>query len=165
MIIDLRDDTGAWSKPLNAIAGLFFDEQMAFGYYTKRENDHAGPRRIVYVGAGGRAVYHGPLAVLVNTWSASVSEVFAAGMQQTKRAIIVGESTCGCVFGYDRSVLKDGGELDVATSEWFDMNGRRLEGAGVVPDVWSHASIADLRNRRDVVLERADSILRHQSAQ
>jgi C-terminal peptidase prc len=161
MIIDLRDNPGGQLNTMRAIAGVFFDEQMAFTYYPQRQNDQTGPHRIIYVGSGGRALYRGPLAVLVNLLSASGSEVFAGGMQQTKRAMIVGDTTCGCAHGSDSTRLKDGGELGIAIMEWFDMNGRRYEGAGVVPDVWSRASTADLRNRRDVVLERAESVLRH----
>jgi hypothetical protein len=49
---------------------------------------------------GNAKAYTGPVVILVNAQSASGSELFAAAMQSTGRATIVGQTTCGCLLGF-----------------------------------------------------------------
>ena len=89
MIIDLRGNGGGSLTEATLLSGLFIDK---------------GPVVQIRVGSGritenqdrdGVSYYAGPLTVLVDRYSASASEIFAAAMQDYGRAIVVGEQTFG----------------------------------------------------------------------
>jgi len=95
---------------------------------------------------------------LVSARSASGSEIFAAAMQERNRATIIGASptTCGCLLGVSRTLkLLDGGKLNVSDSDYRTADGRRIEGAGLKPDLQIETHIEDLLTGRDRMLELA----------
>jgi len=87
--------------------------------------------------------YNGPLAVLVNRFSASASEIFAAAMQDYGRAIILGEPTFGKgtvqqIFDLNRHVTDSRvtlGQLKMTMAQFFRVNGDSTQNRGVIPDV------------------------------
>jgi carboxyl-terminal processing protease len=98
------------------------------------------------------------MVVLVSARSASGSEIFAAAMQERKRALVIGATptTCGCLLGVSRTLrLLDGGKLNVSDTDYRTALGRRIEGAGVKPDLQYEVRIADLLTSRDRTLEFA----------
>jgi carboxyl-terminal processing protease len=105
------------------------------------------------------------VVILVSEYSASATEVFAAGMQDSGRATLVGSQSCGCVLGitHDR-VLKGGGVLELSEILWFSPKDRKLEGEGVIPDRVAVLTIASLQEKRDPVLDEGEKVLREMSA-
>jgi len=82
--------------------------------------------------------YSGPLAVLVDRYSASASEIFAAAIQDYGRGVVLGEPTFG--KGTVQSVVpldRDGvlGQLKVTIAQFFRVNGEGTQHRGVVPDI------------------------------
>jgi carboxyl-terminal processing protease len=105
------------------------------------------------------------VVILADLHSGSSSELFAAGMQDTGRAKVVGSQTCGCVLGVNNLVeLKDGGAVMISKVLWFTPHDRKLEGEGVIPDKLIGNTLADLRAKRDPVLEAGDSLLKEMSS-
>jgi carboxyl-terminal processing protease len=168
LVIDLRRNGGGDLGVLLSIAGYFFDKKTLFAKDSTRSgkplSEFAGMVRLplkLYVGRSGGQVYSGPVVVLVDARSASSSEVFTAGMQDSKRAKIVGSRTCGCVLGIARPrYMKGGGVLEMSEVVWFSPKGRKLEGSGVIPDEAVTATVRDLQRMRDPVLQEADTLLR-----
>jgi carboxyl-terminal processing protease len=168
IVIDLRRNGGGDLSVLLPIAGYFFDKKTLFAKDSTRSGkpltQFAGLFRLpleLYVGKSGDQIYAGPVAILVDARSASSSEVFAAGMQDTQRARIVGSPTCGCVLGIARPrEMKGGGVLEMSEVIWFSPKGRKLEGAGVVPDDSVVPTVDDLRRKRDPVVAQAETLLR-----
>ena len=167
MIIDLRRNGGGDLAVLLPIAGYFFGTKTLFAKDSTRSGKplsaYGGlfklPLRL-YVGRQGQQLYSGPLVILVDSHSASSSEVFAAGMQDTLRAKIIGSQSCGCVLGIARPrVMKGGSVLEMSEVLWFTPKGRRLEGSGIVPDQLVVPTVADLQHKRDPVLMEADKSL------
>jgi carboxyl-terminal processing protease len=168
MVIDLRRNGGGDLSVLLPIAGYFFDKKTLFAKDSTRTgkplSEFAGIFRLpldLYVGKTGDLIYSGPVVILVDARSASSSEVFAAGMQDTQRAKIVGTPTCGCVLGIAKPrVMKGGGVLEISEVLWFSPKGRKLEGSGIVPDEAVVPTVADLQQKRDPVMAEAERVLR-----
>jgi carboxyl-terminal processing protease len=167
LILDLRGNRGGVGATLEAMARLFFDSKTLFErrmsrkQVTASERDgHRTKETQVFVGKSGGQVYSGPLVILVSEYSASAAEVFAAGMQDSGRAKLVGSPSCGCVLGitHDR-VMKGGGVLEISEVLWFSPKDRKLEGEGVIPDRVAVPTIASLREKRDLVLEAGEKML------
>jgi carboxyl-terminal processing protease len=168
LVIDLRKNGGGDLSVLLPIASYFFDKKTLFARDSTRTgrplSEFAGVFRLpleLYVGKPGDQIYAGPVVILVDARSASSSEVFAAGMQDTQRAKIVGTPTCGCVLGIAKPrVMKGGGVLEMSEVLWFSPKGRKLEGSGIVPDEAVVPTVDDLQQKRDPVVAEAERVLR-----
>jgi carboxyl-terminal processing protease len=172
VILDLRRNRGGVGATLEAMASYFFKSKTLFERRMSRKQVSASERdgrhteeQQVFVGKGGSQIYAGPVVLLLSEYSASATEVFAAGMQDARRATLVGSQTCGCVLGitHDR-VMKGGGVLEISEVLWFSPNDRRLEGEGVIPDKVVVPTIASLQQKKDVVLEEGEKTLRELAA-
>jgi len=167
LIVDLRRNGGGDLAVLLPIAGYFYGKKTLFAKDSTRTgkplSSYVGLFKLplqLYVGRPGEQIYSGPVVILVNAHSASSSEVFAAGMQDTLRAKVIGSQSCGCVLGIAKPrVMKGGGVLEMSEVLWFSPKGRKLEGTGIIPDKIVVPSVADLQRRRDPVLAEADKSL------
>jgi C-terminal processing protease CtpA/Prc len=99
--------------------------------------------------------YAGPLVILVGPSSASAAEVLAAAVQDHARGRIVGRTTNGSVLASQSFPLPDGGHVQVPTHDFMRIDGRRIEGVGVEPDIVVIPTLEDVRAGRDPALERA----------
>ena len=167
IILDLRRNGGGDLAALLPIAGYFFDKKTLFAKDTTRTGKplsaYAGLFKLplqLYVGKKDGQIFAGPVVILMDSHSASSSEVFAAGMQETQRAKILGSQSCGCVLGIARPrIMKGGGVLEMSEVLWFSPKGRKLEGAGIVPDQIVMPTLVDLQRGRDTLLAEADKLL------
>jgi carboxyl-terminal processing protease len=143
LIVDLRDGWGGCDPGLVSQ----FDREVP----VITSIDRAG-KRAIYA-----AAWTGPLVVLVNRRTRSGKEVVAAALQRHRRAVVVGERTAGAVVAGQPFALPDGSLLYLAVADIL-VDGARLEGAGVVPDVVVADDVAQSEGR-DPVLERARAVL------
>lgn len=172
LILDLRRNRGGVGATLEAMAGFFFDHKTLFERRMTRkqvsasEHDGHNTEEMEYfVGKRGGQVYSAPVIILVSEYSASASEVFAAGMQDSGRAKLVGSQSCGCVLGITHErVMKGGGVLEISEILWFSPKGRKLEGEGVIPDEVVVPTVASLQETKDVVLEEGEKFLQEMAA-
>jgi carboxyl-terminal processing protease len=168
IILDLRQNGGGDLGTLLPIAGYFFPKRTLFARDTTRTGKPitflGGLFKLdlqLYAGHDGGQLYSGPVAILVRARTASASEIFAAGMQETGRATIIGTQTCGCVVGIVKPHrLKGGSVLEIGEVLWMTPKGRKLEGEGVIPDTEIAPTLSDLAENRDPVLEQAELTLR-----
>lgn len=122
------------------------------------------------VAKGRKDAFAGKIVVLVDSQSASASEVTARVLQIEKRATVIGDRTAGAVMtskffphtlgqelGGVGSVAFCGTSITVADLRMSD--GASLEKAGVTPDEIVLPTVADLAAERDPVLARAMAIL------
>jgi carboxyl-terminal processing protease len=167
LIVDLRRNGGGDLGVLVPIAGYFFDKKTLFAKDETRSgkplSEFAGVLRLpleLYVGRSGDQIYSGPVVVLIDSRSASSSEVFAAGMQDSQRARIVGSQSCGCVLGIAKPrVMRGGGVLEMSEVLWFSPKGRRLEGTGILPDQTVIPTLKSVQANEDPALVAADRTL------
>ena len=162
LIIDLRNNNGGSGRALYPLAASFYNSKTLFLRDTTRTGKQLpdSPPLEVFVGEQGEQLYAGPVVILVGPRSGSTPELFAAAMQETKRALVIGRQSCGCAVGIDKQrPLKGGGILEIGEVLWMTPSGRKIEGEGVVPDRVVVPSISDLQKKRDVVLEAAEKAL------
>ena len=172
IVVDLRRNGGGDLGVLLPIAGYFFDKKTLFAKDETRSgkplSEFAGVLRLpleLYVGRSGDQIYSGPVVILMDAHSASSSEVFAAGMQDSRRAKIIGSQSCGCVLGIAKPrVMKGGGVLELSEVLWYSPKGRKLEGTGIMPDETVLPTLRDLQRRQDPALEAADRALLQMTA-
>jgi carboxyl-terminal processing protease len=161
LIIDLRMNPGGSGQELMAIARNFFSSRTVFAKNKLRTRDV----RPIYVESKAGRIYDGAVVILVTQHSGSSSELFAAGMQESGRAQVVGSQTCGCVLGVPNPVeLKDGGMVTISQVLWFTPSGRKLEGEGVIPDKIVTQTLSDVIERRDPALDAGDQLLKEMSS-
>jgi carboxyl-terminal processing protease len=99
--------------------------------------------------------FHGHLILLVDGGCVSACEEFVEPFKDSGRAIIVGETTegsSGMPYLYD---FHNGMTLKIAVKRQYFPDGSEFEGVGIKPDVEVRPTIDNLKNGRDIVLEKA----------
>jgi carboxyl-terminal processing protease len=95
----------------------------------------------------------------VDSGSASTSEIFAGGMQELGRAVVVGERTAGAALPSVIQKLPTGALFQYAIGDFKTPKGTLLEGRGVIPNQVVKLTRAGLLAGRDLSLEAAVSAL------
>ena len=140
IILDLRNNSGGSLNDVVQMSGLFIEN----GPIVQVKGRDASP--YVLKDKDEKVVYTGPLIVMVNTQSASASEILAAAIQDYGRGVIVGsKSTFGkgtvqrfldldkAVSGYDE--FKPLGDVKVTLQKFYRVNGGSTQLKGVIPDI------------------------------
>jgi carboxyl-terminal processing protease len=170
LILDLRGNGGGSAAMAEALVGSFFSAKTIIGRAETRTGQPVtlafGSVKLIELERsvpGRMDAYAGRVAVLVDSDSASASEAVAGALKGTGKAMVVGETTCGCLLAFlGYATLPGGGELAYSEVGFVTVNGERIEGRGVAPDVTVTRSIEDIRNQRDRALEMAQAALLRQ---
>ena len=157
LILDLRGNPGGVVGMVAGVSGHFIDSTANLGTMTARGATltmRANPRRVN--GASERVgVFTGPVAIIVDEFSASTSEFFAAGMQGLGRARIFGVTSAGMSLPALMARLPNGDVLMHPIADHVDAAGRHVEGIGVVPDESAPLTRRDLVSGRDAAMDAA----------
>ena len=97
-----------------------------------RDRDRSG-KRVDYTSTDEKTLDL-PLAVLVNGYSASASEIFAGAIQDRKAGTIIGTTTYGKGVVQSILTLKDGSAFKITTNRYFTPSGTCIQGIGITPD-------------------------------
>ena len=159
LIIDLRNNGGGEAEAMTEVASAFLPTGKSLGSFTDRNGRiqfEPHTRAAMLFAPDPIKGFRAPVIILTSERTSSAAEIFAASLREAGRAIIIGQNTCGCVLAIRRRhTLPDGGELDVSEMDYYTAAGKRLEGAGLVPDEKITLERQDLRARRDRAIERA----------
>lgn len=158
LILDLRGNPGGVAGMAQAVAGHIVTRPITLGSMQNPEYTIEFPVQ------PRSKVFSGPLVVLVDMTSASTSEILAAGLQESGRATIVGETTAGLVLPSMVIELEDGGLFQYALALYISPTGEVIEGIGVKPDVQITPTRVAWASGRDVVLETALAVIRDGTA-
>jgi len=165
LVIDLRDNGGGHAETMTDIASAFLPQGTSLGEFTDRDGRVSSApqtRAALLFAADAVAEFRGAVVVLTSTRTASAAEILAAALQETRRARVIGEHTCGCVLAIRRRhTLPDGGLLDISEMDFRTARHTRLEGQGITPDELVSPTRRDISDGRDPALERAIKILRN----
>jgi carboxyl-terminal processing protease len=149
IIIDLRGNPGGVGAMAMGIAGVLETKQTSLGV-MKMRTGHVN--FAVYPQANP---YTRPVVILVDELSASTSEIFAAGMQEIGRAVVVGRTSAGAALPSVIAKLPTGALFQYAFADFKSPKGVLIEGRGVAPDVEVKLTRAALAGGRDPQLEAA----------
>lgn len=103
----------------------------------------------------GKNEFEKPLAVLVNQYSASASEIFSGAVQDYEIGQIVGMTTYGKGVVQDILSLGDGTSMKITTAEYFLPSGRSINQKGITPDVEVEFEYSEENPEYDNQLEKA----------
>ncbi len=140
LIIDLRDNGGGHLTEATALSGLFIDN----GPVVQLRNSNGRISRLDDPDPVARVAYNGPLAVLINRFSASASEIFAAAIQDYERGVIIGQTTFGKgtvqnLYSLDQYLQPKGeegfGQLTLTIGKYYRVTGESTQHRGVAPDI------------------------------
>jgi carboxyl-terminal processing protease len=135
IVLDLRGNGGGLVEEARLIASVFIAKGTIV---TTRARTQPSQR---LTAAGDAIAPSIPLAVLVDSSTASASEIVAAALQDDRRATVVGTHTFGKGVFQEEEPLSNGGALDITVGEYFTPDGRNLggggvkQGAGITPEV------------------------------
>lgn len=138
VIVDLRNNGGGSLQEAIELTGLFIEEGPVVQVRNSKEKIEVGrdPDKEI--------IYDGPMAVMVNRYSASASEIFSGAIQDYGRGIIIGEQTFGkgsvqnlvdlkrFVPVSDNSKI---GKLKLTIAKYYRINGHSTQNKGVIPDI------------------------------
>lgn len=139
LVIDLRNNGGGHLTEATALTGLFIDN----GPVVQLRNANGRISRLDDPDPVPRSAYNGPLIVLVNRYSASASEIFAAAIQDYERGIVVGQQTYGKgtvqnLYALDQYVRRNQdelGQLTLTIGKYYRVTGESTQNRGVIPDI------------------------------
>lgn len=149
LVVDLRNNPGGLLDASVSVTSRFLPE----GELILRRESRNDPTH-VYNAVSGFRDLQTPMVVLVNSGSASGSEVFAGALQAHGRATLIGEQTHGKGSVQELHKLSDGSVMRVTTGIWFTPAGIALAGAGsgLTPDLKVEMSEGQIGGDDDSVL-------------
>lgn len=157
IVMDLRNNGGGSLLEATTLTGLFIDRGPVV------QVRHSNGRISVEEDIDPGMAWGGPLVVLVNRYSASASEIFAAAIQDYGRGMVVGERTFG--KGTVQSLLDlddyapsadepSLGQLKLTMAQFFRVNGGSTQNRGVNPDI-RFPSVGNPEDYGERALDRA----------
>lgn len=140
IILDLRNNGGGSLNEVVDMSGLFIEK----GPIVQVKSKDADPR--ILRDKNSKVTYDGPLVILINSGSASASEILAAAMQDYKRAVVVGSNSFGKgtvqrFINLDKTVpaimsdVRPLGSVKMTVQKFYRINGKTTQLKGVSPDI------------------------------
>lgn len=160
LILDLRGNSGGYVRTLEFLAGHFFEHDLKIADLKGRKE-----KKPMLAKTRGKNIFPGKLVVLVDSKSASASELFARLIQIEKRGIVLGDISAGAVMqskfyqqelGADTVIFYG---ASITDADVIMADGKSLEHTGVIPDELIKPTPEDMAANRDPVLVRAAELL------
>ena len=146
LVLDLRNDPGGLLNGAVAVTAAFVKPDSLVVYTEGRTEDakmrltasrehYLRPMQADYLKNIPEGVKQVPMVVLVNSGSASASEIVAGALQDHKRAVIMGTRTFG--KGSVQTILPigNGTAIKLTTARYYTPNGRSIQAKGIEPDI------------------------------
>lgn len=129
LVVDIRDNGGGLLSTVCDMLDLFLEENDLIVYTL----DKYDTKEEIFAHEGSIGTL--PMAVLVNGYSASASEIFSGALQDYGLATIVGTQSFGKGIVQSIIPLTDGSAVKLTVSTYYTPAGRNIHGTGITPDV------------------------------
>ena len=164
MIIDLRNNGGGLVDTCVKMADLILPEGVVVS--MKDKNGNVTEEKI------DGEYYDVPMAVLVNGYSASASEILAGAIRDNHAGTLVGTKTFGKGIVQSSLEFVDGSGMKVTTARYYTPSGECIHGIGIEPDIEveldadavTRYGINNLPHENDAQLQRAIEVLTGETA-
>jgi len=151
LVLDLRNNPGGlFPDPVLDITGQFLKNNDVVLY----EKYHDGTEKDFRAGSR-RGATDLPLAVLVNSGTASAAEIIAGALKDYKRGVLIGEPTYGKGSVQVIRQLSDGAALHITVATWWTPKRTPLDGKGLEPDIAIPLTDESIKKNVDTQLNRA----------
>lgn len=130
LVLDLRNDPGGLLDQAVKVADHFVDDGLIV-YTEGREADS----KMKFSASKKTKEPHYPIVVLINSGSASASEIVAGALQDHNRAVAMGTQSFGKGSVQTIIPLTDDSGLRLTTARYFTPNGRSIQAKGITPDI------------------------------
>ncbi len=127
IVLDLRNNSGGLVSSGLAVANAFINEKPIVE--TKNRNGINDP-----IPASSETLYDGPMITLVNSGTASASEILAGALQDNGRSKLIGSKTFGKGLIQSLTNLSDGSGLAITVASYLTPSGRDIQNQGIEPD-------------------------------
>ena len=131
LVLDLRNDPGGLLDASVDVSSKFLPKDSLVVYLQGRQKTD----RKDFLTSLPETPREFPIVVLVNTGSASASEIVAGALQDSKRAVIVGTQTFGKGSVQTVFPLEGGGGIRLTTAKYYTPSGRSIQNVGITPDI------------------------------
>jgi carboxyl-terminal processing protease len=128
VLVDLRGNSGGSLFEANKLTGLFVSSGATL--QVKESNGTIRP----WGDARAKQIWKKPLAVMVDRYSASASEIFAGAIQDYQRGIIIGQKTFGKGTVQKLDDLSSG-QIKITESKFYRITGAGMQSKGIHPDI------------------------------
>ncbi len=128
VLIDLRGNSGGSLYEANKLTGLFVSSGATL--QVKESNGSVRP----WGDPRARQIWKKPMAVMVDRYSASASEIFAGAIQDYQRGIIIGQKTFGKGTVQKLDDLSVG-QIKITESKFYRITGAGMQSKGINPDI------------------------------
>lgn len=155
LIIDLRTNKGGYLEQSHAIASMFVRKGKILYSIKDRNTDD-----IKYDDTDEHREY--PVVVLVNSMTASASELLAISLKESYGALLVGTTTYGKGKIQQTSNIGDSSMIKYTTATWYSPNHNNIDGQGIRPSYTVKLSRAYIKNpidKNDDQLKKGLSVL------
>ena len=129
LILDLRNNPGGLLDQAVSVSDLFLDEGVVVTQHSRDGNKRE------YTSDDDDLAEEIPLVVLMDSDSASASEVVAGALRDRDRAILIGQTSFGKGSVQHLFDLKDGSQIRVTAAVWLTPDEIRIDGQGLAPDI------------------------------
>jgi len=129
LVVDIRDNGGGLLTTVCDMLDLFLEEEDLIVYTLDKYDE----KEEIFAKEGSIGRF--PMAILVNGFSASASEIFSGALQDYGLATIVGTQSFGKGIVQSIIPLVDGSAVKLTVSTYYTPKGRNIHGLGITPDV------------------------------
>ena len=129
-VLDLRNNPGGLLDQAVSVSDAFLDKGEIVS--TRGRKPEVAQR---FNAKGGDLTDNAPLVVLINSGSASASEIVAGALQDHHRAIVMGTTSFGKGSVQTIIPLSNHGAMRLTTARYFTPSGRSIQGKGIEPDI------------------------------
>ncbi len=147
-ILDLRNNPGGILVGAVDVSDLFLSSGVIVQTHGRLEDSESS-----YSADSPDIISGAPMVVLVNSGSASASEIVAGALQDHHRAIIFGTQTFGKGSVQTISPIGDGSALKITTARYYTPSGRSIQETGITPDIISEDTEITKINGHDNIRE------------
>ncbi len=152
LVIDLRNNPGGLLDSAVEVAGKF----LPSGQVVVSTQGRLAEQNYEYRARGMKKHPNYPIAVLINGYSASGSEIVAGALKDLNRAVLVGETTFGKGSVQSVQDLGNGIGLRLTTAKYYTPSKKTIHEVGVPPDIYAPISETE---ERGLMMARSPQLL------